>query len=404
MRNMDIKLTEDGLKALFKQVEAEHGPYCAICGEVVSGSDRDLAHKWTKDEIFKTAQIEARKTDNYRLNFPQILREIQLRIDLLRLIHIDCKHKQRVESKQKRIDVDAAVSSSTIDLAAELSMLDSAKMNLGRMMETPVDQMTPEQIKEFQRLYLSWEVIEWLGISIELTARYGCHRCNEGKCCTESVVEIRPNEVEFMASHLKMKPEEFLKKYSYLEENGKPFLRAPCPFYRRGKKGSRYPVCQIYPVRPLVCRIYPLTGLLTVRNIDGCIMARDIMEDLKKIRSGVKLDEFEKSLLPYIKRVKETLKNEGIPSDVNTLSDELEKITKERMPDTPIKVRDQRMLRMPKQAFRELLSQRQQEEEDEADFEARKSLGEDDERRKAEYEIENEIEHDREMRDDGHPE
>lgn len=350
---MDVKLTEEGLKALYDQVEAEHGPYCAICGKVVAGKDRDLAHKWTKDEIFKTAQNEARKTDNFRLNFPAILRSIQLRIDLLRLVHKDCRHKQREEPKQKRLDADTTVSSSIQELATELSMRDSARMNLEKMMETPADQMTPEQLKEFQKLYLSWEVIDWLNISVELIKKYGCHRCVEGKCCTESVVEIRPNEVEFMASYLKLSPEDFLKKYTYLE-TGKPFLRAPCPFYKRGKKDSRYPICQIYPVRPLVCRVYPLTGLLTIRNIDECKMAQDIIEELKE-KKHITLDEFEKRLLPYLKRVREALKEEGLPEDVQSLSDAIEDIASKRLPETPIKVRDQRSLRATKQAFRAIL-------------------------------------------------
>ena len=83
--------------------------------------------------------------------------------------------------------------------------------------------------------------------------RFKCTGC--GKCCTGTpgYVWIGKTELEEMSAHLKISPEEFVKKYTRLV-NGHLALLEKKPSYDciflKGK------LCQIYEVRPKQCRTY----------------------------------------------------------------------------------------------------------------------------------------------------
>jgi len=116
----------------------------------------------------------------------------------------------------------------------------------------------------------------------ELFASYDCSKC--GNCCREYTVSVTKNEVGPIASHLKMAPKEFTKKY--LEPFGKEYLlNEPCPFLASDGK------CSIYICKPEVCTSFPSTGkpgglasiYSCVSMIEVCPIVYEIFEQLKEI-------------------------------------------------------------------------------------------------------------------------
>lgn len=84
--------------------------------------------------------------------------------------------------------------------------------------------------------------------------RFECSRC--GKCCTRAgYVWLEPDEVDELATHLKMDPITFEKVYT--RKVGRSLsLRdqasGACIFYSYEKKG-----CSVYEARPSQCKTWP---------------------------------------------------------------------------------------------------------------------------------------------------
>jgi len=108
-----------------------------------------------------------------------------------------------------------------------------------------------------------------------------CERC--GKCCKSPF--LLPEDVKRLGKYAKM-----------FNENG------ACPFFVEGK-------CEIYEIRPTVCRIYPFMFLphgLFLINIQECRLAREIYRILFPNERGernivkvaiTKLEEMEKRMI-----------------------------------------------------------------------------------------------------------
>lgn len=83
-----------------------------------------------------------------------------------------------------------------------------------------------------------------------------CKRC--GACCSavlfKTGVLLFPQEVERLSIRAGVSKRQFKDKYSYTED-GRRFLKLPCPFYKDGE-------CSVYSVRPLVCREFPLNQIV----------------------------------------------------------------------------------------------------------------------------------------------
>ena len=355
---MDIKLTKKEFRDLCNSVEREHGPYCLFCGKVMVDEERDIVSRMSAKAMSEAARksvpagFDGRAMgEAYRV----ALRLIQLDVQYLRLAHKKCLGAKMVDHKVKEIKNPGKVSSDTRELASELLMLDSMRMIITDMLDKNPnpEEMDEESLRQLSTAWIRFKVIEWLDTGIKLSERFACHRCDVGECCTDSIVEIRPNEVEPMAAYLRMTPELFLKKFTYLSQE-KPFLRAPCPFYKRGKKESRHPSCLIYPVRPLVCRIFPLTGLFIVRNVERCPMARDIVMALADVDTkSIDLSVLEKRIKPYIERSINDEKNLN-PEEI---SDKLEEAMVERLPEDAklMKSKSRQNMRVNPLVFRALL-------------------------------------------------
>lgn len=84
------------------------------------------------------------------------------------------------------------------------------------------------------------------------TSRFSfqCTAC--GICCHDKNIQINPFEIGQMADYLQISTSEFLKKYVKKEEPFLLFLESGACAFLNDKK------CGVHPVRPLVCRLYPL--------------------------------------------------------------------------------------------------------------------------------------------------
>lgn len=92
-------------------------------------------------------------------------------------------------------------------------------------------------------------------LSRESCFSFECSAC--GLCCRNKKIPLNPYEIAGMARHLSVSTAEFLAEYVRRDE---PFLLlregGSCVFLEATR-------CGVHPVRPLVCRLYPLGQHLT---------------------------------------------------------------------------------------------------------------------------------------------
>jgi len=88
---------------------------------------------------------------------------------------------------------------------------------------------------------------------------FECHKC--GRCCsgpTEGYIWVTKPEIQLIANHLNMPPEDFKRKYLSRVGFRKSIKEVPrthdCVFLQQTSEGKR---CTIYPVRPAQCRSWP---------------------------------------------------------------------------------------------------------------------------------------------------
>ena len=110
-----------------------------------------------------------------------------------------------------------------------------------------------------------------------------CLNC--ANCCKTTGPLFTTADIERIANHLKLKPQQFVEKYLRLDEDKDYVLQSvPCAFL----DSENY--CLIYDVRPKACREYPHTDRkkfqqisnLTIKNVAICPAAYNIVEEMKK--------------------------------------------------------------------------------------------------------------------------
>ncbi len=110
-----------------------------------------------------------------------------------------------------------------------------------------------------------------------------CLQC--ANCCKTTGPLFTNADIERIAKHLKMKPQQFINQYLYIDEDKDYVLQnLPCSFL----DSENY--CMIYDVRPKACREYPHTDRkkfqqitnLTLKNTAICPAAYRVVEEMKK--------------------------------------------------------------------------------------------------------------------------
>ena len=110
-----------------------------------------------------------------------------------------------------------------------------------------------------------------------------CLQC--ANCCKTTGPLFTNADVERIAKHLKMKPQQFTERYLRVDEDKDLVLQnVPCAFLG----ADNY--CGIYEVRPKACREYPHTNRkkfyqitnLTLKNVAICPAAFNIVVQMKK--------------------------------------------------------------------------------------------------------------------------
>ena len=115
---------------------------------------------------------------------------------------------------------------------------------------------------------------------------FECTNCLEcANCCKTTGPLFTNKDIDRISDSLKIKPSQFVEKYLKMDEDDDYVLqKTPCVFLG----ADNY--CTIYDIRPKACREYPHTDRpkfyqilnLTLKNIEICPAAYEIVENLKK--------------------------------------------------------------------------------------------------------------------------
>ncbi len=109
-----------------------------------------------------------------------------------------------------------------------------------------------------------------------------CLTC--ANCCKTTSPIFTEKDITRISKYLRIKEYQFIEKYLYRDEDDYMVLQnAPCIFLDSDNS------CFIYDVRPKACSEYPHTNRkkfiqitnLTLKNIEVCPAAYNIIEDLK---------------------------------------------------------------------------------------------------------------------------
>ncbi|MEC4114378.1 YkgJ family cysteine cluster protein [Myroides pelagicus] len=113
--------------------------------------------------------------------------------------------------------------------------------------------------------------------------RVDCLSC--ANCCKTTGPLFTNADIERIAKHLRLKPQQFIDQYLQIDEDNDYVLQqVPCTFL----DAENY--CLIYEVRPKACREYPHTDRkkfnqitnLTLKNVAICPAAFEVVEEMKK--------------------------------------------------------------------------------------------------------------------------
>ena len=125
--------------------------------------------------------------------------------------------------------------------------------------------------KELLEMYRT--IIETEPLKIKILKKVKCKKC--GWCCKNQSAMLTREDVKRFMIHFKCNYEELSEKY--LDKTVKiPYRKSPCPFLDSENK------CNVYHIRPKVCKIYPFTDFFMVSK--PCILGEEILD--KMVKSG----------------------------------------------------------------------------------------------------------------------
>jgi len=110
---------------------------------------------------------------------------------------------------------------------------------------------------------------------------FKCHQC--GRCCSEIGLPYDPEKIFDIAKYLGITSELVIDKYyGHFTKDRKSWesddhKRRPCPFLKRN--GAKMQ-CEIYPVRPYGCEIYPFETVCGSQGVE-CPGAKEVNKKLE---------------------------------------------------------------------------------------------------------------------------
>jgi Fe-S-cluster containining protein len=125
--------------------------------------------------------------------------------------------------------------------------------------------------KELLEMYEN--IIHTEHLKLKILKKIKCKRC--GWCCKNQSAMLTIEDVKRLMVHFKYTYDQLSEKY--LDKKMKiPYLKSPCPFLDSENK------CNIYHVRPKVCKIYPFVDFFLV--VEPCLLGGDVLDIM--IKSG----------------------------------------------------------------------------------------------------------------------
>ena len=101
-----------------------------------------------------------------------------------------------------------------------------------------------------------------------------CSICN--LCCIDGVLHLDEEDIKKISKYLKINPKSLVEHYTtYNIKTGEIKIDMPCSFLKKNQ-------CIIYPVRPEVCRNYPVfvqnNDIVYIYGIETCTTATHFFE------------------------------------------------------------------------------------------------------------------------------
>jgi Fe-S-cluster containining protein len=143
------------------------------------------------------------------------------------------------------------------------------------------DNMELEQIlhnnfneKELFDMYK--HIIQTEPLKLKILKKIKCKKC--GWCCKNQSAMLTQEDIKRLMVHFKYSYEEFYEKYLN-KELKIPYLKSPCPFLGEENR------CNIYNVKPKVCKIYPFVDFFLV--VKPCLLGENIYDIMVKSRDFI---------------------------------------------------------------------------------------------------------------------
>ena len=136
-----------------------------------------------------------------------------------------------------------------------------------------LERLLRNNFNEKELLEMYENIIATEPLKLKILKKIKCKKC--GWCCKNQSAMLTIEDVKRLMVHFKCSYEQFSD--IYLDKKMKiPYLKSPCPFLDNENK------CNIYHVRPKVCKIYPFVDFFLV--VKPCLLGEDVLDIM--IKSG----------------------------------------------------------------------------------------------------------------------
>ncbi len=124
---------------------------------------------------------------------------------------------------------------------------------------------------------LDKQLKEIIPFQLKINDIIGCKRC--GWCCKSCNINIDFNDIENIIKYLRIDFDNFYN--SYMEQNAvNNYLKRPCPFLKQDNK------CEIYSVRPKVCREFPFQEYRI--TCEPCRMGGELKQFISQVNAATR--------------------------------------------------------------------------------------------------------------------